>query len=283
MVITKTIFKMTQFYTLQVAKLTQLTNDTVAISFDIPSELKDKFSYKPGQYLTLKLTINDKEERRAYSLCSSPYTDNYLEVAVKQVENGIVSTYINQNLKEGDKIEVMPPQGNFVLEINENASNSYVGFAAGSGITPIMSMIKSVLAKEPNSNFTLIYGNKTKNSTIFYNELKELTGDKFKLINVYSREASGNDLTDGRIDSSKATAILKENLDLLKADAFYMCGPEQMIVNVEESLKTFGVEESKIHYELFTTPVLLKKEAVKETVNFEGEATVKVIYDDEEV
>ena len=275
---------MSQFHTLSIAKIKQLTSDTVSISFDIPSNLAETFNYTSGQYLTLKFNIKGNDERRAYSLSSSSFTDNLLEVAVKQVENGVVSTYINNDLKEGDKIEVMPPQGNFVLDTNASASNHYVAFAAGSGITPIISMVKSVLDQEPNSKFTLVYGNKTKESTIFYSELEELKNNRFEIISVYSREKTGNAVTEGRINREKVDALLKENLDLLKADKFYMCGPEEMIVSVDESLKAFGVNGTKINYELFTTPVLLAKESPKEEENdFNGEATVKVIYDDEEV
>jgi len=274
---------MSQFYTLTIAKINQLTADTVSILFDIPTNLTEVFNYTSGQYLTLKFNINGNDERRAYSLSSSHYTDKLMEVAVKQVENGLVSTHINKNLKEGDRIEVMPPQGNFILETNSNASNHYVAFAAGSGITPIISMVKSVLSQEKNSKFTLIYGNKTKESTIFYSELEELQNENFNIISVYSREKTGDSTTEGRINKERVDAIFKKNLELLKADKFYMCGPEEMIVAVDESLKAFGVSESKINYELFTTPVLLAKETSKEESNFDGEATVKVIYDDEEV
>lgn len=274
---------MSQFHTLTIAKITKQTEDTVSVSFNIPESIKDLFTYISGQYLTLKFYINGNEERRAYSLCSSPYTDNLLEVAVKKVEDGIVSNYINEELSIGDKIEVMPPQGNFILEPNTNATKNYVGFAAGSGITPIISMIKTVIAKEPNSKFTLIYGNKTKDSTIFEKELNHLTGSNLKVINVYTRENTGNPITEGRINSDKVNEIIKEDLNLLKADSFFMCGPEEMIVASAGSLKVFGIPEEKVHYELFTTPVLLAKETPKIESSFEGQATIKVIYDDEEV
>ncbi len=275
---------MSQFHTLEVAKVISLTDDTVSVFFQVPEGLKETFTYQPGQYLTLKFNINGKEERRAYSLCSSPYTDNLMEVAVKRVENGIVSNHINDNLKAGDKIEVMPPQGNFILEINPNENHHYVAFSAGSGITPIMSMLKSVLAKEKKSKFTLFYGNKTKVSTIFHKELEELSKDeRFNLISIYSRENTGDPLTEGRINKEKVNTLIKQDLNLLKADGFFMCGPEEMIVSVADTLKEFGVNKEKIHYELFTTPILLVKETQKPEIDFEGTAKVKVIYDDEEV
>lgn len=274
---------MSQFHTLSVSKITSQTSDTVSVAFEIPAELKKEFEYTSGQYLTLKLNINGNEERRAYSLCSSPFTDNLHEVAVKKVENGIVSTYINEVLKGGDSIEVMPPQGNFIITPNSSNSNHYVGVAAGSGITPIISMIKTVLDQEPNSKFTLIYGNKTKDSTIFRKELNAIDSNNFELISIYSRENTGDTLTEGRIDNQKATSIFKEKSELLKADGFYMCGPEEMIAATAESLKALGVDEAKVHYELFTTPVLLAKETPQDTSNFEGDAQITVIYDDEEV
>jgi len=274
---------MSQFHTLTVAKITKQTADTVSVSFNIPTSLVDTFNYISGQYLTLKFNINGNEERRAYSLCSSAQTDDLLEVAVKQVQNGIVSTYINNVLKEGDSIEVMAPQGNFIIEPNACNSNHYIGFAAGSGITPIISMLKSVLEKEPNSKFTLIYGNKTKESSIFGKELAAINSSNFELISIYSREKTGNLLTEGRINKEKVDSIFKSKLELLKADGFYMCGPEEMIEATIESLKLFGVAKDKVHYELFTTPVLLVKKAPLKTSNFKGEAKVKVIYDDEEV
>ncbi|MCT4581000.1 MAG: FAD-binding oxidoreductase [Flavobacteriales bacterium] len=274
---------MSQFHTLSVSKITSQTSDTVSVAFEIPTELKQEFEYTSGQYLTLKFNINGKEERRAYSLCSSPFTDDLHEVAVKKVENGIVSTYINDVLKRGDVIEVMPPQGGFVIKPSTSNNKHYVGFAAGSGITPIISMIKTVLSEEPNSKFTLVYGNKTKDSTIFRKELNAIESSNFDLISIYSREQTGDALTEGRIDKTKAIALFKEKSELLKADGFYMCGPEEMIVATAESLKDLGVADDKVHYELFTTPVLLAQETKQETSNFEGAATVTVIYDDEEV
>lgn len=271
---------MSQFYKLTVSNINKETEDTVSVSFSIPENLKSTFSYQPGQYLTLRFNINGKDERRSYSLCSSPYTDEDPTVAVKRVDKGIVSNHINDNLKVGDEVEVMAPEGNFILDVNSKP-NSVVAFAAGSGITPIFSMIKSVALKSTDTNFTLVYGNRTKSSTIFGDAISKIE-NKFNCINVLSREDSGNALTNGRITKEKATEILKNNLDLLKADAFYMCGPEEMIFNVKEALETFGVNKDKIHYELFTTPTLFVESTPKVESDFKGIAKVKVIYDDEE-
>lgn len=273
--------KMSQFYKLTVSNISKQTEDTVTVSFLIPENLKSTFSYIPGQYLTLKFIINGKDERRSYSLCSSPFTNEEPTVAVKRVDKGIVSNYINDKLSVGDEVEVMAPEGNFILDVTKNPK-SVVAFAAGSGITPIYSMIKSVIAKSPETSFTLFYGNRSKSSTIFGEEIHKIDS-KFNCINVLSREESGNALTNGRIDKNKATELLKNNLELLKADAFYMCGPEEMIFNVKEALETFGVNADKVHYELFTTPTMFVEEGTKIESDFTGVAKVKVIYDDEEV
>lgn len=271
---------MSQFYNLTVSNIKQETEDTVTVSFTIPENLKSTFSFIPGQYLTLKFMINGKDERRSYSLCSSPYTNEDPTVAVKRVENGIVSNHINDNVKVGDEIEVMAPEGNFILDVTTNPK-SIVAFAAGSGITPIYSMIKSVIEKSPDTSFSLFYGNRTKSSTIFGEELSRIDNN-FDYIHVLSREESGNPLTNGRIDKSKATDLIKNNLELLKADAFYMCGPEEMIFNVKAALEEFGVNKEKIHFELFTTPTMMEENKTVVESDFNGIAKVKVIYDDEE-
>ena len=276
---------MSDFYTLKVAEIRRETEDSVSVAFNIDDNQKLAFSYKPGQYLTLKLSINGVEERRSYSLCSCPFEDELLRVAVKKVENGKVSTYINEKLKEGDLVEVMAPQGNFVLDVNENNENLYVAFAAGSGITPIMSMVSSVLKKESKSRFVLFYGNKNAANTIFKSQLDGFLSDEINVQYIFSREPGSDDLYSGRIDKEKANQLLKKNVDLLRAEGFFLCGPEEMILNVTETLKEFGVNKDKIFYELFTTPVLFaeNESAQKEESDFSGLAKVKVICDDEEV
>lgn len=270
---------MSKFHKIKVSKIKKQTEDTVSVCFDIPSSLNEEFVYKSGQYLTLNFLINGKEERRAYSLSSSPYVDNLYEVAVKQVKNGIVSTYINKELKEGDIVDVMPPQGNFILEPNIENSKHYVAFAAGSGITPIISMIKTVVSQEQNSRFTLIYSNKTKDKTIFEKELESLKNNKFNIINIYTEEDTDDILTKGRITKEKAISILNK-FGLTNADEFYICGPEEMIFSVEKSLEEIGVNKDNVNFELFTTPTLLASE--ENNNSFEGDAKIIVIYDDEE-
>ena len=273
---------MSMFHSLKVIDIKNETSDTVSVAFEIPEGDKNTFDYTSGQYLTLKLDINGNEERRSYSMCSSPFSGEPIRIAVKRVDKGLVSNHINDVIKVGDQIEVMSPQGSFTLETSLE-QKTYVAFAAGSGITPIWSMIKSVLDNEPGSKFVLFYGNKTSDSTIFKNEIDSLTGDRLSVYHILSREETGNSITNGRIDKNKATELLKSNLDLLKSKAFFMCGPEEMIFNVKDVLQTLGVSENKIKFELFTTPVLLAAEKEVEVSSFTGTAKVKVIYDEEEV
>ena len=272
---------MSMFHSLKVIDIKNEASDTVSVAFEIPEGDKSTFDYTSGQYLTLKFNINGNEERRSYSMCSSPFSGEPIRIAVKRVDKGLVSNHINDVIKVGDQIEVMSPQGNFTLETSLE-QKTYVAFAAGSGITPIWSMIKSVLDNEPGSKFVLFYGNKTSDSTIFKNEIDSLTGDRLSVYHILSREETGNSITNGRIDKNKATELLKSNLDLLKSKAFFMCGPEEMIFNVKDVLQNLGVSEDKIKFELFTTPVLLAAEKEVEVSNFTGTAVVKVIYDEEE-
>ena len=274
---------MPEFHSLNVKEIKKETSDTVSISFDVPAELKNVYKFTPGQYLTLKLEVNNEECRRSYSICSS--SDEDITVAVKKVENGVVSTYLNELLKVNDKIDVMTPEGNFTLQADQTIKRKFVGFAAGSGITPIMSMIKQLKMDEVESSFTLFYSNKTSNDVIFKDTLEELAGDKLKVNYIYSRQKINNPLFEGRISKSKATELIKADLSCLNADAFYLCGPEEMIFNVKAALEEFGVLDTKIKFELFTTPVLMAEKQENQEVdeNFDGEALVTVIYDDEEV
>ena len=274
---------MPEFHSLNVKEIKKETSDTVSISFDVPAELKNVYKFTPGQYLTLKLEVNNEECRRSYSICSSSNED--ITVAVKKVENGVVSTYLNEVLNVNDKIDVMTPEGNFTLQADQANKRKFVGFAAGSGITPIMSMIKQLKMDEVESSFTLFYSNKTDNDVIFKDTLEELAGDKLKVNYIYSRQKINDPLFEGRISKSKATELIKADLSCLNADAFYLCGPEEMIFNVKAALEEFGVLDTKIKFELFTTPVLMAEKQENQEVdeNFDGEALVTVIYDDEEV
>ena len=274
---------MPEFHSLKVKEIVKETNDTVSVSFQVPEDLKEAYAFTPGQYLTLKLTNNNEEQRRSYSICSSSAED--ITVAVKRVENGLVSSYLNEVLKENDEMEVMTPEGNFTLETAQAKKRKFVGFAAGSGITPIMSMIKELSMDEKETVFTLFYSNKMESDVIFKHQLDQLAGDNLKINYIYTRQKLNNPLLEGRIDKSKATELIKADLSCLNADAFYLCGPEEMIFNVKSALEEFGVLNTKIKFELFTTPVLMAEKPKQQEAdeNFDGEALVTVIYDDEEI
>ena len=274
---------MPEFHSLKVKEIVKETNDTVSVSFQVPEDLKEAYAFTPGQYLTLKLTINNEEQRRSYSICSSSAED--ITVAVKRVENGLVSSYLKEVLKENDEMEVMTPEGNFTLETDKAKKRKFVGFAAGSGITPIMSMIKELSMDETETVFTLFYSNKMESDVIFKHQLDQLAGDNLKINYIYTRQKLNNPLLEGRIDKSKATELIKADLSCLNADAFYLCGPEEMIFNVKSALEEFGVLNTKIKFELFTTPVLMAEKPKQQEAdeNFDGEALVTVIYDDEEI
>ncbi|PQJ69010.1 ferredoxin--NADP reductase [Polaribacter butkevichii] len=268
---------MSTFHKVHIEEVIRETADAVSLLFKIPGNLKSKFAFHAGQYLTLKKTINGKEVRRAYSICSSP-TDNYLKVAIKAVENGTFSTYATSELKSGNFIEISEPEGKFILEPKPH--KNYIAFAAGSGITPIMSMIKDVLENETSSTFTLIYGNKTVADTIFKNELdalKEANPERLNLHYIYSREQIEGSLF-GRIDKAHTNFYINNSYKSTNFDAAYLCGPETMINEVSKTLSERGFADENIHFELFT--ISFDEEAASEIK--EGTTEITVLLDDEE-
>jgi ring-1,2-phenylacetyl-CoA epoxidase subunit PaaE len=270
---------MSTFHKLPIAEITRETPLAISISFTIPDNLKDAFKFKAGQYITLKATINGKEVRRAYSLCSTPHSSE-LKVAVKEVEDGTFSKYANRELKVGDVLEVMVPEGKFIFSPDASAKRNIAAFAAGSGITPIMSIAKTILEKEPNSTFVLVYGNKSEAETIFFKELsalKEQYGDRFFMHLSYSNEQS-DDALFGRIEASTVNYAVKNKHKNLAFDAFYLCGPEAMIHIVTDTLKANGVAAGKIHFELFTASTT---ESEISTV-IDGQTNITIMVDDEE-
>ncbi len=247
---------MIHFHSLQVEKIQIETDDCVSITFHVPEELKDVFQFMQGQSLTVRIILNGEELRRNYSICSSPF-DNELKVAVKKVDGGIFSTYANEQLKTGDHIDVMPPVGKFYTELNPGQKKNYIAFAAGSGITPLLSIIKTTLLTEPQSSFTLVYGNRNKASIIFKEELEALKDkfiNRFRIYHVLSREKTEADVNYGRIDRAKCELLFNKLIDLRKSDEFFLCGPEEMIFSVRDFLLQSGVSKTKIHFELFTIP-----------------------------
>jgi ring-1,2-phenylacetyl-CoA epoxidase subunit PaaE len=247
---------MIHFHSLRVKKVEKETEDCVSIEFEVPKELKEIFQFKQGQNLTIKKILNGKELRRNYSICTSPF-DNKLKVAVKKAEGGIFSTWVNEELKAGDHLDVLPPTGKFYTELNPSQKKNYVAFAAGSGITPVLSIVKTTLTTEPKSTFTLVYGNRTKNSIIFKEELEALKDkfiDRFRIYHILSRETTDVDINNGRIDVGKLELLCSKLIDLKTCDEFFVCGPEEMIFCIKGYLEGRGVIGDKIHFELFTVP-----------------------------
>lgn len=268
---------MSNFYKLTIQKVIKETKDAVSILFSIPTDLKESFQFIAGQYITLKKDINNNDVRRAYSICSSEKS-NEVKVAIKAVENGTFSIFATTELKDGDTIEVSKPEGKFILEPQEN--KNYIGFAAGSGITPVLSMIKTTLENTSSATFTLIYGNKTAEDTIFYSELNSLQqqyGSRFNLHYVFSRERKDNVLF-GRIDKGHTNYFIKNIYKKLSFDAAYLCGPEEMINEVSNTLKENSFNQDQINFELFTAST--SEENTSEIKD--GETEVKVVLDEEE-
>jgi len=268
----------TQFYKLKIKEVKKETSDTVSISFEIPSDLKDKFTFKPGQYLTLRTTIDGEEVRRAYSLSTSP-DENEWRVAIKQIKNGKFSTFA-QSLKAGDEIEVMAPTGNFT--VNSTEPKNYVLFAAGSGITPIISIAKYLVKANDANQVTLFYGNKSEDETIYKAELDELANnnDHIKVVYIYSRQEVNNSLLKGRIDEEKIEGLYNEYLSNQTINEIFACGPEEMIFAAKDFFVSKGIDEKHIHFELFNTSKPKKEETVDDSVEITSHVTV--IIDDEE-
>lgn len=247
---------MIHFHSLRVKRVEKETDDCVSIEFDVPEELKEAFQFKQGQNLTIKKILNGEELRRNYSICTSPF-DNKLKVAVKKAEGGLFSTWANEELKAGDTLEVLPPTGNFYTELDPAQKKNYVAFAAGSGITPILSIIKTTLAVEPKSTFTLVYGNRTKNAIIFKENLEALKDkfiDRFRIYHILSREITDAEINNGRIDVNKLELLFSKLIDINACDEFFLCGPEEMIFCIKGYLEGKVVAGDKIHFELFTVP-----------------------------
>ena len=242
------------FHPLRIKKIIKETDQCVSVEFEIPEHLSASFQFTQGQSLTMRTTLNGEEVRRTYSLCSSPL-DNKWKVAIKKVDGGSFSSFANDNLKEGDVLEVMEPVGKFYTELKSSNKKNYLAFAAGSGITPVISIIKTTLRTESNSTFTLVYGNRSRSSIIFFEELEALKNkfiDRLNLIHILSRERTDSAINFGRIDIGKLTEL--ENLvDYKSIDEFFICGPEEMIFSVKNFLEQKEISNKKIHFELFTT------------------------------
>ena len=273
---------MGRFHSLRINNIRKETADTVSISLDIPAGLKEDYAFIPGQYVTLRTNIFNEEVRRSYSICSAPNSGE-LRVAIKQIKDGIFSTYANTRLKEGEHLDVGIPEGKFTLVTNIDNRKNYGAFVAGSGITPVLSMVKDVLKHEPKSSFVLVYGNKTPENTIFHKQLHQLEKEYFGRLFVYYTYSETNESNAlfGRIDAEKVNYILKNKHKNTTFDSFYLCGPETMINLVSDNLQENRIKKDQIHYELFTASV---KEVVPVSASedFNGSAQVTILVDDEE-
>ncbi|MQA40490.1 1,2-phenylacetyl-CoA epoxidase subunit PaaE [Rugamonas aquatica] len=248
---------MSKFHPLTVSQVRNETRDTIAVTFAVPPELQDSFTFQQGQHLTLRAQIGDEDVRRSYSICSAVH-DGALRVAIKRTQGGLFSSWANDTIKPGVTLEVMPPMGHFNVPLDAANRKHYLAFAAGSGITPILSIIKTTLAAEPHSRFTLFYGNRASSSVIFKDELSDLKDtymERLKLAYVMSREQQDIELFNGRITKDKAAQFLKYWVRPEDIDVAFICGPEDMMHGVSEALQEAGVAKSQIKIELFAASI----------------------------
>ncbi len=247
---------MSRFHSLTIKSITRETADCVSLSFEVPPELRDAFRYQAGQYLTLRLHHEGEEIRRSYSLCSSPLDDEW-RVAIKKVPGGRFSTLaVDEHLRAGDQLDVLPPQGRFSPALDPAQARHYALFAAGSGITPLLSIAKTVLLTEPGSHVYLVYGNRGRNSIIFKEAIEGLKNrflQRLSVFHVLSREQGDTDLFFGRLDQAKTAELLRAALPAARLDGCYICGPEEMLHGVRAALTEAGVPAERVHFELFTS------------------------------
>ena len=246
---------MAKFYSIKVLEIIQLTQESVEIIFDIPENLTEFFSYKSGQYITIEAEIKGESVRRAYSICSA-MCEKKLSIGVKKVENGKMSTWLNEKVNVGDSLNLMPPNGNFLLNSRKN-NNYFVGLCAGSGITPVLSMIKDSLHSQENSFFTLFYGNRNPETEMFKNDIELLVkkySKRFKLISFYS-DTKIDGKMHGNIDVENLNKLFEKEKELINSDGFFICGPGDMIDNLSDCLKKMSISEDKIIFERFSSSI----------------------------
>ncbi|PWT75404.1 MAG: phenylacetate-CoA oxygenase/reductase subunit PaaK [Bacteroidetes bacterium] len=246
----------THFRNLKIKDIREETPDCLSISFEIPEECKEEFQYIQGQNITVRTRIDGEDVRRSYSICSSPL-ENELRIAVKKIKGGKFSNYAFRGLIKNHSLDVLPPTGQFFTRLDASNKKKYLAFAAGSGITPVISIIKTTLATEPNSEFTLVYGNRDRNSIIFKEEIEALKNyymDRFNVHHTLTREKMDAPISQGRIDTDKCEVLFKHLISLEDINEFFICGPESMIFSIRDWLEAHGVERKKIHFELFTVP-----------------------------
>ena len=273
---------MAKFHSIKIQDIYKETKDCSVVTFDIPDDLKTSFNYNQGQYLTLKAIIDDQEVRRSYSLCSSPI-ENKWQVAIKKINGGIFSTFVNDNLKTGDLIDVMPPNGKFFTPINSEKAKNYIFFTAGSGITPILSIIKTHLAAEPKATFKLFYLNRTVKSIVFKEEIEQLKNKYFGRLEIFhflTKEFRNIELLNGRFTSEKLQTLTKSIIDISNTDECFICGPEEMIFLIKDELVWAGLDKDKIHFELFSSGNTVSDKArIKNIIEHKIQGTEVTIID----
>jgi ring-1,2-phenylacetyl-CoA epoxidase subunit PaaE len=246
---------MITYHPLTIADVRPEGNEAVCVALDVPDDLREAFRFAPGQHLGVRATIDGQEVRRTYSICSA--TDEpHLRIGVRLHERGSMSGHLGRKLRVGDKLEVLPPTGRFFLTPDAQAARTYCAFASGSGITPILGIVRNVLKHEPGSRFLLFYGNRTTSSIMFAEELlalKDLYPQRLALYFLMSREPQDVELFNGRLDAQKVGVLGRELFDARGVDAYFLCGPDTMIDSVKEGLVRLGVEQSRIHSEHFTS------------------------------
>lgn len=270
---------MMHFHPLRVREVRRETEDAVSVCFDVPADLTDAFSFTAGQYLTVRTFLEGEEVRRNYSICAAP-SEGALRIAIKAVPGGRFSTWANTALKAGDTLEVMPPVGKFSKVPDPARSRHYVAFAAGSGITPVLSILRTLLEGEPQSRCTLVYGNRHKGSILFKDALEGLKDrylSRFRLIHVLSRERTDSLVNSGRIDAAKCSYLFQHLLPDGPEAEFFICGPEEMTFTVQAFLAARGVPKDRVHFELFTIPG--QKASVKQESSAVSEAPAGPVSD----
>jgi ring-1,2-phenylacetyl-CoA epoxidase subunit PaaE len=273
----------TTFHPLRIAEIRRETADAISIAFEVPETLRPSFAFTPGQYLTLRAKLGDEEVRRSYSICSGA-DDGELRVGIKHVPDGLFSAHANTALREGETVDVMAPAGRFGVPIDGEAARVHVGIAAGSGITPILSILKTVLAREPNSHFILLYGSRSTAGIMFRETLEDLKDrylGRLSVIHVLSREEQDIAVLNGRLDAAKLRALLPASVEPAKIDHLFICGPSTMIDELTVEARALGVATDRIHSERFTdagAPVRAPRPA-KIVVNAPAFATATIIHD----
>lgn len=273
---------MSQFLPLTIKAIQPQTEQAICIAFDVTTDVAETFEYQAGQHLTIRHMTDDGEIRRCYSICSDAQED--MSIAIKKIDQGQFSTWANEHLEVGQTLEVMPPQGVFFQKAAKRGGQNYLSFAAGSGITPILSIVKTVLSTQPDANFTLVYGNRSWQQTMFSEQIMDLK-DRFKtrlqLINIFSRELSESELFNGRIDANKLQQLFDAELISADVDHCFACGPEAMMEAVETVLPKLGIDRNKIHTERFHTGTVNKPTA--QQIEKRSEERVNVILDGREL